>query len=218
MKFVIGLDVDEVLFRTSAMEQDYYDSRMAEDGYIVKDGMMYKGETCIGESNSLAAVKIWHRYDMLYPPTDAYVDSKYVDQSAVKAVKQCLADHTDWEFVVITSRASLNHVDAEDLSKTQRSKYARVRRGVRDMITQFLPITRFYFTEQKDDCMIHNDIDVLVDDCDTFINAVRSRAGKVGIKRCMNSISCGPQCFYDFAELQPLLEGIYTERMKNSEV
>lgn len=209
MHLVIGLDIDEVLFRTSEMEKAYIKKQMLKDGYTLDaDGIPCRDGKPIGGPKSFEVLKLKYKYNHMDIPDKEYVNPEFIDMSAVHAVLSCKEKHPDWEFVVITSRASLDYLDFEDLSKTRQRKYREIRASVKAMISNVLPIERFYFTECKADCMIANDIDILVDDCIGYLDEVNSHYSKVGIRRCLTADLRGPLSFYDFSELQSLIEGI----------
>ena len=83
-------------------------------------------------------------------PSKCYTDSKWIDTDLVRAIKSCIADHPDWEFVIITSRADIDHFVYDRISKSQLKKLKQIRSANKQMVQEVLPITEFYFDKCND--------------------------------------------------------------------
>lgn len=222
----IGIDIDEVLFKTSVMEHEYVLQQMYEEGYRYDEkGNLYLNDELFAEANSFAARRTYATFSRANIPSKCYTDSKWIDQELVKAIKSCIADHPDWEFVIITSRAAEDRFVYDSISRSQLKKINQIRSANKKMVQEVLPITKFYFTTDKAEYMLTYDIDVLVDDCIHYINDVERVDNKIPIWRLTNSFSReqltqdkidGLYVLNDFSRLQPILEEI--ERNLNASI
>lgn len=200
------------------MEKAYSRQKMLENGYTTDEtGNIYRSGKLFKPTGSVDAKILNARYEHKQPPDSYYTDPSWIDHALVDAVMSCLAAHPDWEFVVITSRASVDGIDIEDISRSQKKKLNQIRRDNIQMIQSVLPVKEFYFTIRKALCMNENDIDILLDDGDLYVRQVRNTKGKIPIWRLFpdSEESVIEQDHYDgiyalndFIRLKPILEEI----------
>lgn len=218
MKLRIGLDIDDVFFKTSDMEKEYSHQKMIDDGYKTDEtGDTYRHGKMYASAGSVEERILVARYEHMLPPDRYYTDPVWIDCTLVDAVISCIAEHPDWEFVVITSRASADDIDIDEISKSQRKKLQKIRSDNINLVTSVLPVREFYFTAKKALKMVEHNIDILIDDGLLYIQSVREIKGKTPIWRLLpgnDNIQIerdhydGMYALKDFVRLKPVLEEI----------
>lgn len=218
MKLRIALDIDDVLYRTGDMEQEYSRQKMIDDGYTTDEtGNIFRRGEMYAMAGSVEEKILLARYEHIQPPNRYYTDPTWIDRSLVEAVVSCIAEHPDWEFAVITSRAAADDFDIDDISRSQRKKLQGIRSDNIRLVKSVLPVNEFYFTAQKALAMVEHDIDVLLDDGFWYIRAVSNTKGKIPIWRLIpgsDDIEIeqdhydGVYALHDFVRLKPILEEI----------
>ncbi|MGN1339007.1 MAG: hypothetical protein ACI4WS_01825 [Oscillospiraceae bacterium] len=215
MKLRIGLDIDDVFFRTGDMEQEYSRQKMIDDGYTTDEtGNIYRRGEMYAKAGSVEERILLARYEHIQPPERYYTDPAWIDRALVEAVVSCIAEHPDWEFVVITSRASADDIDIDDISRSQRKKLQRIRSDNIRLVNSVLPVSEFYFTAKKALKMVEQNIDILLDDGFWYIRDVRNTKGKIPIWRLIpgrDDVQIeqdhydGVYALNDFVKLKPIL-------------
>lgn len=140
----IGIDIDDVLYKTSEMIHSELPDVLVRENLPVKINKngYYLNDIC--GIHDMAVIK--HLNEKLN-----WNSAKYINEAAVAALKALYANEHDIEYCIVTWR---NEADAAKIAEILRNKYQL------DITTRFcLPIG-----ESKADCCAANDIDIMLDD------------------------------------------------------